>query len=336
MSATPRRLVTALTIAALLAGCVTTQEGRIGRDDGADSCRPLVVALDSTGDFFGEDILQGAAIGAGAGALLGGLIAASSGRGQGRDVLAGVAIGAAAGAALGGAGGYLAARQRQSADQAVLAASVGDDLTRENAEIDKTQRALDRLIDCRVANAGRIRNDVAARRITREQGSAAMARERDLMGRDVQLARSINARIATRGAEFDTAIAAVAPAAAPDAAVRQAEPIAIQARSEVVLRARPDGMAPEIARVKPRETVRVRPMANGYAMVETGTGLRGYAPSAGLGTTRPAPAAQPVTGAAADGGLRRLAGTNVARRDQFEETVENADRLARGGFELAG
>lgn len=336
MSATPRRLVTALTIAALLAGCVTTQEGRIGRDDGADSCRPLVVALDSTGDFFGEDMLQGAAIGAGAGALLGGLIAASSGRGQGRDVLAGMAIGAAAGAALGGAGGYLAARQRQSADQAVLSASVGDDLTRENAEIDKTQRALDRLIDCRVANAGRIRSDVAARRIPREQGLAAMARERDLMGRDVQLARSINARIATRGAEFDTAIAAIAPAAAPAAAAaRQAEPIAIQTRSEVVLRARPDGIAPEIARVKPRETVRVRPMANGYAMVETGTGLRGYAPSAGLGT-RPAAAAQPVTGATTDGGLRRLAGTNVARRDQFEETVENADRLARGGFELAG
>ena len=59
-----------LTAAALLAGCVSTREGRIGADDGSDACRAQVVALDSTGNFFGEDIVRGAAIGAVGGAAL--------------------------------------------------------------------------------------------------------------------------------------------------------------------------------------------------------------------------------------------------------------------------
>ena len=53
-----RRAVCVITSAALLSGCVSTQMGRIGADDGSDPCRAQVVALDSTGDFFGEDIIR--------------------------------------------------------------------------------------------------------------------------------------------------------------------------------------------------------------------------------------------------------------------------------------
>ena len=91
-----RRPIAAVTAAAMLAGCVSTQASRIGTDDGRDACRTYVVQLDSTGDFYGEDILRGAAIGAGTGALAGGLIAAATGR-RGSDILAGAAIGALAG-----------------------------------------------------------------------------------------------------------------------------------------------------------------------------------------------------------------------------------------------
>ena len=42
-------------------------------------------------------------------------------------------------------------------------------------------------------------------------------------------------------------------------------------------------------------------------------------------------------GAAQGGDFRQLAASNIARRDNFSESVENADRLAQGqGFELAG
>ncbi len=40
------------------AGSFSNQESRIGPDDGKDSCRQELVMLDSTGNFFGEDILD--------------------------------------------------------------------------------------------------------------------------------------------------------------------------------------------------------------------------------------------------------------------------------------
>src|SRR5436190_850387 len=110
----------------LLAGCAqgqfSTREARIGPDDGTDSCRPRLVALDSTGNFFGADILVGAGIGAATGAVAGGLIG-----GDWRGAL----IGAAVGGALGAAGGYLAAVQKRNSDKAAMMAQVQGDLSRE-------------------------------------------------------------------------------------------------------------------------------------------------------------------------------------------------------------
>ena len=95
MRSSLRRPLAGLTAVVMLAGC-STQMGRIGADDGRDACRAYVVQLDSTGDFYGEDIVRGAAIGAGTGAIAGGLLAAATGR-RGTDILAGAAIGALAG-----------------------------------------------------------------------------------------------------------------------------------------------------------------------------------------------------------------------------------------------
>ena len=71
-----RLILTSLTASCIVvvsiipSGCATpfTQSSRIGLDDGNDSCRSYVVALDSTGNFFAEDMIKGAIIGAGTGA----------------------------------------------------------------------------------------------------------------------------------------------------------------------------------------------------------------------------------------------------------------------------
>jgi hypothetical protein len=325
-----RRPIAAVTAAAFLAGCVSTQAGRIGVDDGRDACRAYVVQLDSTGDFYGEDILRGAAIGAGTGAIAGGLIAAATGR-RGTDILAGAAIGAVAGGIVGGVGGYLQARQRQAQDQAGLMMAVGGDLRNENAQLDRTQLAFNQLLDCRVNTANRIRADVRGGRLSRDQGMSLMAYQRDLMRRDVALARAINEKIGTRGAEFDTAIETIAPGTKRTVqARRSAQPTT--ARVSAPIRIRPDAGAPSIGQISARDQVTVTPAAGNFALVETSSGVRGYVPASAVGARGLGAEAR-----GQDGDFRQLAASNIARRDNFSESVQTADRLAQGqGFELAG
>ncbi|HEY4252499.1 MAG TPA: SH3 domain-containing protein [Roseomonas sp.] len=313
--------------------------GRIGADDGADACRSQLVQLDSTGNFFGEDIIRGAAIGAAGGAILGGVIAAARG-GSGRNIATGAGIGALAGGAAGAATGYFAARQRQAQDQAQLNQSIASDVSAENASIDRTQRAFDLLMDCRFQTAQRIRQDFAAHRLERPQAQAMLADVRTRVQRDVQLARTINERIGARGAEFDTAFDTVAPSAKAQAGARVGRTVPVTTPRAVALRLRPDSGAPEVGQISARQRVTVRPAHSGYALVETDTGLRGYAPAnafpgaAGMAQARRAsPNDAPETG-----DVRQLAATNIARRDNFNESVATADRLASGsggGFELA-
>lgn len=326
--------IAVVTAAAMLAGCVSTQASRIGVDDGSDVCRTYVVQLDSTGDFYAEDILRGAAVGAGTGALAGGLIAAATGR-RGTDVLAGAAIGALAGGLIGGTAGYLQARQRQAQDQAQLMMAVGGDLQTENAQLDRTQIAFNQLVDCRVNAANRIRADVRAGRMTHNQGLALMGYQRQLMQRDVALARQINSKIGTRGAEFDTAIETIAPGTKQRiAARRSAQPTT--ARVSAPIRIRPDSGAPQIGQLSSSEQVTVTPAQGNYALVETSSGVRGYVPANAVGV-RGLGSGADAGGGARSGDFRQLAASNIARRDNFSESVENADRLAQGqGFELAG
>jgi len=146
-------LAASLALALSLGGCATgvasfTQQGRVGPDDGSDSCHAQAVALDNTGSFFGQDILTGAAIGAAGGAIIGGLAG-----GNLQDAL----IGAAAGGAAGAAGGYWAALEQQHQDEAGLESTVTNNLTQENAQIDATQIAFNNDMDCRFQQAQSIR-----------------------------------------------------------------------------------------------------------------------------------------------------------------------------------
>lgn len=335
MRASLRRPVASITAAIMLAGCVSTQASRIGVDDGRDACRAYVVQLDSTGDFYGEDILRGAAIGAGTGAVAGGLLAAATGR-RGSNILAGAAIGALAGGIIGGTAGYLQARQRQAQDQAGLMMAVGGDLRNENAQLDRTQLAFNQLLDCRVNTANRIRADVRAGRLSRDQGMALMAYQRDLMRRDVALARQINEKIGTRGAEFDTAIETIAPGTKQTVTARVGTPRPVMTRVSAPIRIRPDNNAPQIGQLGPNEQVTVRPAAGNFAIVETSTGVRGYVPANAVGVRGLGSPTAGVGGRGREGEFRQLAASNIARRDNFAESVQTADALAQGqGFELA-
>ena len=201
-----RAFITPLVCCALampLPGC-TTQSQRIGADDGSDVCRPQRVALDSTGDFFGEDIAKGAAVGAAGGGLVG-LLA-------GRNARSAI-TGAVAGGVVGAAGGYWAARQKQASDQASLYKSVSSDLDRENASIDRTQLAFNQLVDCRQGEATRIRQSLRSGQVDRSQAEVMMADVRRRSAADLQIAQTINNKIQQRGSEFTFADAQINPGA---------------------------------------------------------------------------------------------------------------------------
>jgi len=336
MRASIRRPVASLMSAAMLAGCVSTQLGRIGPDDGRDVCRAYVVQLDSTGDFYAEDILRGAAVGAGLGALGGLALGLATGQ-RGGNLAAATAIGAVAGGVAGGVGGYIQARQRQAQSQGALVQAVGGDLTNENRQLEATQVAFNQLVDCRVNAANQIRAGVRAGRIDRNQGLALMAYQRDLMRRDVALAQQINQKIGTRGAEFDTAIETIAPGTKQQMVARRtvaARPTT--ARVSAPIRIRPDAGSAEIGQLNRSESVTVTPADGNFARVETSSGVVGYVPANAVGVRGLGSPTAGVSGRGEDGQFRQLAATNIARRDGFTESVENADRLAQGqGFELA-
>ena len=324
------RAIAAVTAAALLAGCVSTRSQRIGADDGMDACRTQLVALDSTGDFFAEDILKGAALGAVTGAVLG---AAISGRWQG------ALIGAAAGAATGAAGGYLYALQQRNADQAALNASLSSDLARENAQLDRTQVAFDQLMECRFNRAQQIREAYRSGRIPQAVADQQMADVRGRAQRDIALARTINERIGTRGAEFDTAIEAVAPGTKNSvlAAKSGAATVSTRTAAAVPVRLRPDPASPVIGTIPAREAVQVRPAAGGFAQVQSAGGRVGYAEASafrGTPAVRASGGADPAS-MGTGGDVRTLAASNIARRENFSDSVSTAERAASAGFELA-
>ena len=328
-----RMAITLIAATGLLAGCaqgpLSSREGRIGPDDGADTCRPQLVALDSTGNFFGAQILTGAATGAAAGALAGGIF--------GRD-LKGVLIGAVAGAALGAAGGYWVALQQQSRDQAGMITQVGGDLARENAQIDRTQIAFDQLKDCRYGQAQQIQADYRGKRIDRTVAVARMNAVKQSAQRDLALAKQINTQINGRAQEFEVAADNVSPGTKSAIVASAVAPRRTQLSQPVKLKLSPDANAPDVAALNARDRVTVTGVRNGYAVIETASGQRGYAPASAIegGAPRSAATSASATGAANADEVRTLAGSNAARRDSFAQSISVSETTIVSGFELAG
>ena len=312
-------LATALT----LGGCTpattqffSTQESRIGPDDGSDSCRPRVVGLDNTGQFFGRDILKGAAAGGVAGGVLGYVFG-------GHD-WQGALIGAGAGAAAGGLTAYVVDMHQH--------------LAAENQHIDDTQLAFNALMDCRFAQARAIRADYRAHIIDRPTAEARMAKVKAWAQRDLALARDIDTNIRDRGTQFDLAADKVAPGSSTAAAAQAPPSRHVTVRRTASLKLNPDAGAPDIGRVPAGQPVSATPVGGNYALVETSGGQRGYVETAALkGSVGPPPSglapAMATSGADSPEAVRSLAGSNAARRDAFEQSVTVAEAATAGGFQ---
>jgi hypothetical protein len=333
-----------LAVGLILTGCAPstgvgafTQEGRIGPNDGSDSCYAQAQALDNTGNFFGQDILTGAA----AGAVGGGIIGAIAG-GNLKSAL----IGAAAGAAVGGAAGYWEALQQQGANNAQIEATVDSNLTTENQQIDATQAAFNNDMDCRFQQAETIRQQYAAGQLTQDQAQTQMAQVKTWAQRDLALAQEINGNIQSRGAQFDTAVSNLdngqpAPGSAAPTALN--ENAVISAPTPLYLR--PDDSAPVVAQASRQEPVTVTDTSSGdYALVQTSDGTRGFAPIddvAKPGThhhIKPTPTTTATTASnsSSGGSVQQLDGSNAASRDAFAQSVSVSQSAVSNGFQLAG
>jgi len=324
------RFATVIAAGTILSGCAqgsfTTQSQRIAYDDPSDSCHAEVVALDSTGNFFSAQILTGAAIGAGVGALAGGLIG-----GDWRGAL----IGAGTGAVVGGTAAYWSALQQQQMDQAALYTRVSGDLVRENGQIDRTQIAYDRLVDCRFRQAAAVREAYRARQLDRSQAEAQMAVIRQRTAGDQRLARMINQQIQDRGQQFMVATENLGPGAPPPAPPPTRT---VTVRHAAALKLTPDPSAPDIGQLAARQHVTVSGGRNGYALVQTTGGQRGYAAVDDLTGTgvRSVAVASTGTASATSSNVHTLAGSNAARRDDFAQSVAVTEQAQTSGFELTG
>lgn len=320
----------------LLASCAAQPQGgsraELPPDDGTDACRPQVVELDRNGAYFAAPLVAGIAV-----IGTGGVLATRPG------IIGGLVWAASSAAAAVAATTYLEQRRREAADEAALATAVGNDIERENTAIEQTQRAMDRVLECRLEQARRVQERQRAGELQRQQAEAQMAALRAQAERDLQISRQIAQRVEARATEIQPAVEAVAPGPRtppprPAVTVRPARPVTLQAA--------PVAAAPppaRVAQVQPRQEVQVRPARNpGFVAVETPSGERlGYAPAA-VFSIPPAqmraismPAVASPAHAAPSGRVRTLASTNIARRDNFREAVRDMESaVSGGGFEI--
>jgi len=217
---------------------------------------------------------------------------------------------------------------------------VTSNLTTENAQINQTQVAFNNDMDCRFQQGQSIRQQYAAGQITQDQATTQMAQVKAWAQRDLALAQTIDGQIQSRGAQFDTAVtnlssSAPAPASPPetvasqDGAMRQATPLYL----------RPDPTAPVVGQTTRREAVTVTGSSDGYALVQTADGTRGFAPLDTVGR----PGSQhrlyvPSSSTAQSSGgsqIQQLDGSNAASRDAFAQNVSVSQSAVANGFQLS-
>ncbi len=321
-----------LALLAALAACAPATPGAPGSSpvaiDPNDACGRQRANLDLARGLFAGAVIAGAAGGAAIGAGLaprrGGVIIV-----PGSVAVAGALLGAAAGAA---AADYLTERRRAAPDDATLRQAVAADIERENANLDLARNAAEFLLDCRLRAAADIRAAVAEGTLTSAAAAPRLESLRAAAAADAALAREIAARIATRDAELAPAMEALAPGARAEGA-DAAPAVESTTALPLPLRARPDATAVRVATLPAGTQVALRPSRDpDFVAVERPGGVRlGYVPASSFGAAAPARRAP-----RAEEPLRFLAATNVARRDNFAETVGDLGRAAEGqGFELA-
>lgn len=309
-----------------------------------DTCGQYRQQLSAYRDYFFSAMVQGATIGAAVGGLTGYFVG-----GNVKSTL----IGAGAGAVTGAVGGYFFAKQKAAnGNPTTLANSVYDDLNTENSEIDGVTGTFEKLHDCRLDAARSVKDDLAARRISRDDAQAKLRKVRDWLVEDIDLADALGAKMGERSAEY---------ADASDKML-QSEPSAKRTLETRELATRgPDGgggggglVANEAARVREAPTTSSRQIAalapgdavsplgggsetQGWTHVQLRDGRSGYTASNLLrpsGTPIAASAPPPPKDVA---GVAQLTETNQLKRKALADDTAQAKADAGGNaFELGG
>ncbi len=207
-------------------------------------------------------------------------------------------------------------------------------LQAENALLDRLQIAFDSLLYCRWIELRSIRADAASGRATPAAAQAQLAAGRARLEAELAEAQASVTRLQERGRTLERSAERAVPGLAAALAAgraREGAPLPAVAAATVPLRLRPDAAAPEVGRVAGGRSVTLRPATGGFALIEAADGVRGYAP-AGAFTLEARPTA---ASASAGADLRSLAATNLARRENFAESVAVSGRSLAAGFEEA-
>lgn len=253
------------------------------------------------------------------------------------DALVGPELAARAGpiSATGSGATWLRPRTAQDFGRGRPAGGIEATLAQENADLDALQIAFDALLYCRWIEARTIRAELAANRVPRAAAESRMAALRARLQRDLARAQAVLDSLERRAAQREPVLEAAAPGSRAAAQRARAETGAtrrVVAAATVPLRLRPEAGAPEIGRVATGQAVSVRPAQSGFALVEGQGGLRGYAPA---GAFQIAERVAPVVAGGGAGQVRVLVASNIAKRDNFAESLALAREAAVSGFELA-
>jgi len=307
-----------------------------------DACAQQRQALKSFQDYFFASMVQGAALGAGAGALLG--------YGLGGNAQSAL-IGAGTGAIAGGMTGYYLAKQKANNDPVALTNSVYQDVSQENTKIAAVCVTFAQLKDCRLHTAEGVKADFQAKRLSREDAQGKLQKIRALFLEDVTFAEGLGSKIGERSGEYENAsnqIMQVDPSARQTLAARQAQSprssgggATLVANEAARVRAEPSTSGRQVAALAPGEAV--TPASGGKAAadwthVQLKDGRTGYVSSGLLrpaGTAAPAAASAPPPHDAA--GVAQLTESNQLKRKALTDEVAQAKTDASGSaFELSG
>jgi len=229
------------------------------------------------------------------------------------------------------AGDLFAAPPRRAAPP--TADELAAELAAENAALERLQIAFDALLYCRWTEVRLIRAEAAGGRLPQGELPRRLTAAEGRLQRDLAQANQTRERMLARNARIESAVEAAAPGtrAAVAAGRGTGLPRAL-ASAPLVLRVRPDASTPAVGRLMAGAQVVLRPAPGGFVLAE-GEGQRGYAPGSAFTLL----AAPPALGSAGTGmeRLRSLAATNLARRENFVETLALANRSGLQRFEPA-
>ena len=213
------------------------------------------------------------------------------------------------------------------------AEELATELAAENAALERLQIAFDAVVYCRWTEVRLIRADAAGGRFPAAELPRRLAGAEGRLQQDLARANQSRERMIARNARIEAAVEAVSPGTrAAVAAGRSVGLPRALASAPLVLRVRPDASAPSVGRLVAGAEVVLRPAPGGFVLAEGG-GQRGYAP--GSAFTLLTPVSAPGAATSGTDRLRSLAATNLARRENFVDTLALANRSGLQRFEPA-